>query len=436
MEKAQVLIVEDDGIVSIDIENRVKNMGYDVSAIVPSGEEVITKIKENTPDLVLMDIVLKGEMDGIEAADQIHSLFNIPVVYLTAYADDAILERAKATEPYGYIIKPFEDRELRSTIEMALYKHKSEKALREGEAKYRTLLENIPQKIFYKDTNSVYLACNENYARDLNITPDEIIGKTDYDFYPRKLAEKYRADDKRIVEFVVQEEIEENYLKDGKEMIVQTVKSAVCDEEGNVIGLLGIFWDISKRKQAEDALQKARGELEKRVEERTSELVVANEQLHQEIREREEIENTLRESEEKYRLLLKNLPGIVFRGYRDWSVEFIDRKPELITGYDVDEFNSARMKWSDIILKEDIETAKESFIQALKTDKSYVREYRIRTKDGETLWIQERGQIICDKKGEIEYISGIFFDITERKRIVEQLREYELLLRNTFQSLE
>lgn len=312
MEKAQVLIVEDDGIIASDIQNRLKGLGYFVPSIVSCGEEAIQKTKENIPDLVVMDIVLDGEMDGIEAANQIRTQFRVPVVYLTAYADNKLLERAKITEPFGYIIKPFKDKELRITIEMALYKHKSEKALRKSEAKYKTLLENLPQKIFYKDKNSIYQSCNENYARDLNITPDEIIGKTDYDFYPIRLAEKYRADDKRIVEFAVQEEIEENYLTDGKEVIVQTVKSAVSDEKGNVIGLLGILWDISKRKQTEDALNKARDELKRRVKERTAELTEANEQLKREIAEHKQTQEALQESEEKHRTFLgANLEPVV-----------------------------------------------------------------------------------------------------------------------------
>jgi PAS domain S-box-containing protein len=122
----------------------------------------------------------------------------------------------------------------------------------------------------------------------------------------------------------------------------------------------------------------------------------------------------IEESEEKYRLLTNNLPGIVYKGYKDWSVEFFDEKIEPITGYDADEFNSNRMKWIDIIIEEDIKNARSSFIQALKADKSYVREYRIRSKTGDIFWIQERGYIVCDSKGEIEYVSGVFFDVTDR----------------------
>ncbi|MFH1992877.1 MAG: PAS domain S-box protein [Pseudomonadota bacterium] len=139
------------------------------------------------------------------------------------------------------------------------------------------------------------------------------------------------------------------------------------------------------------------------------------ENLEREIAERLQAEETRRESEEKYRLLIKNLPSVVYRGYKNWYVEFIDRKIEVLTGYDADEFNSRKMKWSDIIVKEDIKAVSESFLEALKTDNSYVREYRIKSKDGHIHWIQDRGQIVHNG-GQIEYASGVFFDITEKKR--------------------
>jgi CheY-like chemotaxis protein len=121
MSKAQILVVEDERIVAEDIQKSLKNLGYAVSAVVSSGEEATKKAEEYNPDLVLMDIVLEGEMNGIEAANEIRSRLNIPIVYLTAYADEKTLERAKITEPFGYIIKPFEDRELITSVEMAFY---------------------------------------------------------------------------------------------------------------------------------------------------------------------------------------------------------------------------------------------------------------------------------------------------------------------------
>ena len=126
MTKARILVVEDEGIVALNIQSSLESLGYDVPVVVASGEEAIEEAERTRPDLVLMDIMLEGEWDGVEAAEQIRQRFNIPVIYLTAYADENTLQRAKIAEPFGYLLKPFEERELHTTIEIALYKHKAE----------------------------------------------------------------------------------------------------------------------------------------------------------------------------------------------------------------------------------------------------------------------------------------------------------------------
>ena len=127
MAETKIMIVEDEWITADDIKMSLQSLGYTVASVVSSGEEAIQKAEKDRPDLVLMDIVLQGEMDGIEAANQIHSCYDIPIIYLTAYADEKVLERAKITEPFGYIVKPFINEDLKIAIEIALYKHKAEK---------------------------------------------------------------------------------------------------------------------------------------------------------------------------------------------------------------------------------------------------------------------------------------------------------------------
>ncbi len=138
----------------------------------------------------------------------------------------------------------------------------AEEYLRRSENKYRTLIENLPQKIFYKDRNSVYISCNKSYADDLRIKPDEIGGKTDYDFFPKKLAEKYREDDKRLMDLGRAEDIEEEYIQRGKEVWIYTVKTPIMDDSGNVTGILGISWDITERKKAEQQIKQSLREKE------------------------------------------------------------------------------------------------------------------------------------------------------------------------------
>lgn len=129
--------------------------------------------------------------------------------------------------------------------------------LRDSEQKYRTLVENIPERVFVKDRTLTYVSCNRRYAQDLKIQAHEIVGRTDYDFHPRDLAEKYRADDKRILESGREETIEEPWLNDGQPRVAETTKTPVKDDAGNIVGILGIFRDITDRKCAEDALHRS-----------------------------------------------------------------------------------------------------------------------------------------------------------------------------------
>ncbi|MCQ1536172.1 response regulator [Methanosarcina sp. KYL-1] len=132
MAEGRILIVEDEHIVAMGIKRMLKNLGYTVTGIASSGDDAISKAESTFPDLVMMDIMLKGDMDGVEAAKEIRARFNIPVVYLTAYSDSKIIERAKKTEPFGYIVKPFDEKDLHSSIEVALHRYRTEK--KSGEA--------------------------------------------------------------------------------------------------------------------------------------------------------------------------------------------------------------------------------------------------------------------------------------------------------------
>ncbi len=148
-QKAKILIVEDESIVAFDLKRMLLNLNYDVLDIVASGEKAIKKAVEEKPNLIIMDVMLNGPITGVEAAARIKGIMNVPIIYLTAYADTETLKSAKLTEPYGYILKPFEERVLLSTIEMAIYKNKMEEKLIASEKKYRLLakeLEDLNEK--------------------------------------------------------------------------------------------------------------------------------------------------------------------------------------------------------------------------------------------------------------------------------------------------
>ncbi len=196
----KILVVEDAIITAEDIRESLQDTGYVVIGVVSSGEEAIKKVEEENPDLVLMDIMLQGEMDGIETAKQIRSRFSVPVVYLTAYSDKKILERAKITEPFGYIIKPFNERELHINVEMALYKHKMESKLEiklmeayeklyESEKYLRTIIDSSIDGITVVNEQGRFEFGNDSFFKIIEWPKEEIIGNYFMKIIPEDMAE-------------------------------------------------------------------------------------------------------------------------------------------------------------------------------------------------------------------------------------------------------
>jgi DNA-binding LytR/AlgR family response regulator len=148
MPKTNVLVVEDESIVSKDIQHSLKKLGYNVVGAASTGERAFELAQSEKPDIILMDIMLKGDMNGIETASKVKEELQIPVIYLTAYADESTLEKAKVTEPYGYIIKPFKEVDLHTSIEMALYKFSKEKEVLKARDLFYSIIENKDSKDF------------------------------------------------------------------------------------------------------------------------------------------------------------------------------------------------------------------------------------------------------------------------------------------------
>ncbi len=267
MVKANILIVEDDRIVAEDIKVSLKELGFSVSGVVPSGEEALKKVEAEHPDLVLMDIMLEGQMNGIEAAGHVRSLFNIPVVYVTAYADEDLLAQAKRTEPFGYIVKPFEDIELNSAVEIALYKHKMETKLRESEAWLSTTLRSIGDAVIATDTKGYVTFMNPVAQSLTGWNPKEAVGKPLTDVF-NIINEQTRQDAENPAAKVIRQGsvvglANHSILiaKDGKEIPIDDNSSPIRDEKGNITGAVLVFRDITERKQAEKEKAKLENQL-------------------------------------------------------------------------------------------------------------------------------------------------------------------------------
>ncbi|HXY54202.1 MAG TPA: response regulator [Nitrospirota bacterium] len=257
MNKGTILVVEDGVIIADDIRSHLQKFGYDVPSIAKSGEEALMKVRNIRPDLVLMDIALRGRMDGIETAERIRSEFNIPVVYLTAFEDDRNLKRAKITEPFDYIVMPFADRDLHKTIEMALYRHRVEGKLKESEEKFRRIVETAREGIWVLDTEDRTTYVNKRMAEMLGYREEEMIGKKPFDFLIER--EQARAQQGFELHGVEIGEVRDFkfHRRDGSFLWGMLSTMPIQDSEGKIIGFLGLITDVTERKRAEAALKES-----------------------------------------------------------------------------------------------------------------------------------------------------------------------------------
>lgn len=257
----KILIVEDQNIIALDLKSRLQALGYRVVATLASGEEAVAASGDLRPDLILMDIRLKGVIDGIQAAAQIRSTHDLPIIYLTAHSDEQTLQRAQLTEPNGYLLKPFEDRELRLTIEMALYKHKMERELKERERRLGAILHGIGEAVIATDRNGIV---------DLvNPVATALIGRPAEDIVGRQIDAVFHLIDSQTRERLtnpISQALETNQAATlperalllsaaGPEIPIDDSASLIRDSAGRVTGAVLVFRDITERLRSEEQLR-------------------------------------------------------------------------------------------------------------------------------------------------------------------------------------
>ncbi|MDL1967794.1 MAG: response regulator [Deltaproteobacteria bacterium] len=390
MSNSRILIVEDEGIIAKDIQSTLTRSGYSVIGIASSGEEAIKKAMEIHPDLVLMDIVLEGAMDGVEAAEHIRDHFDIPVVYLTAYSDDTTLQRAKITEPFGYILKPFQEKELYTTIEMALYKHTMQGKLKESEQWLATTLKSIGDAVIATDTGKLITFMNPVAEALTGWKQEEAIGKPLKDVF-KIINEKTgkQADDPatRVLREGVTVGLANHTVliaKDGIKRPLDDSGAPLRDDKGRITGVVLVFRDITERKIAEDAL---------------------------------------RESEVKYRELVQNANSIILRMDFQGKVTFFNEFSQRFFGYTEDEILGRNVVGTIVPEEDSAGRDLAAMIRdiELKPEKYDSNENENMRKDGERKWVSWTNRAIHDKDGNIVEILCVGNDVTERKHLERQL---------------
>ncbi len=545
MEKAAIFIVEDEAIVAADLKETLISLGYTVAGTAKSGEIALKKVVETKPDIVLMDIHLAGEMDGIETAAELHKVISVPVIYLTAFSDEPLLERAKVTEAYGYLIKPYSERELTSIIEIALYKSATDKKLKESEDRLRklndelearvvartatieqqfrflqTLIDTIPAPVYYKDTAGQYLGCNTAFETYTGILKEEISGKTDAAFLSPEMA---AFSEKKDAELMSQKGVQVYPVQflhadhHPREVIIN--KATFNGPDGNIAGFIGVMIDITDRKRAEDSLKKIAVDLVRaqRVanignwtynpvkeelvwsdqmyeiftlprsppvtselfqavvhpEDREHVLMVMKDALEgsldffdreyriivgggfirhiyelaeitrdergspvlvfgtaQDVTERILAEETVKESEEKYRSVIENIQDLFYRSNDKGILIMASPSIKTVLGYGSVEEALGKPITEFYYQPEERMRLREA-IQKTGTVKDF--ELTLKRTDGTPVPVATSSHYYYDKSGKVLGVEGVLRDITERKQseaaLLQSLQEKELLLK-------
>lgn len=323
MSKIKILIVEDESIVALDLENRLKKNGHAVLGIASNGQEAINQAAISNPDLVLMDINLKGSINGIEAAREIYIRFDIPVIYLTANADSDTFERAKTTAPIGYLLKPFKERELNQTIEVTLSRYKAERKLKESEQWLATVLKSIGDAVIASDAFET--------VTFMNPVAEVLTGWKHSDAFGKNVTEVFNIiheSTRTLLEIPVTQALQAGVVVGLPEQTMLIARNAVeipidynvapiKDDLGNIKGVVLVFQDITERKRTQSELRRVHNELETRVQERTTELATANKELQLKMGECQQAELALRSSLATNRALLNAIPDLMFRISKD-----------------------------------------------------------------------------------------------------------------------
>jgi PAS domain S-box-containing protein len=390
--RPRVLVCEDEIMLAEDIAATLAELGYEVPDTVSSGADAVRAAEELKPDLILMDIKLKGAIDGIEAVERIRGRMDVPVVYLTAYAGNEILERAMKTDPYGYLAKPVGLAELRGAVELALHKHRADKRVRESEEKYRRIFNNIQDVYAETRFDGTIVEISPSIEKFSKYTREELIGASVFDLF--ESTEQRRTMISLIIKQGSVTDFEADYRdKDGGLIPLTASITTLYDAGGRRSGFCGAFRSVAERKQAEAALK---------------------------------------QSEENYRQLIENLDVGVFTSSLNGVFEHVNPAVVQIAGYDCAEDFMAAPAHRLYADKSD----RDKMVAQLR-DKGFVRGMEMRSlkKDGTPYWISMSAILRKDQTGQPHSIVGIVQDITERKQSADALRRKQQELQTILDSV-
>ncbi len=390
VKKTKILVVEDEAVICMHIRNSLERLGYEVCGCVASGSEAMQAAAETHPDLILMDIVLQGDMDGIEAAQIIRERFGIPIVYMTGNADIPTITRARGTDPYGYILKPIDVLHMFSTIDTIMHRRDLELRLAENEEMFRAISENILEGIAltvgYKN-----IWVNDTFADIFGYAKDEMVGHgPELVIHPDELPMLMQRAKKLLEGAPPVPNRVRGVRKDGTELHVEVLSRLVRFKESTAI--LVIIRDVTASVK---------------------------------------IENALMESEEKYRSLVENLNEIIISIDEKGIITFVSHSAEAHSGYTQHEM--VGRPFLDFIFPDDAASILGNFMKR-RQGLAGATECRAVSKSGNLFWVRVSGTPIM-RDGVFRGVRGLLSNIDERKRAEEALRESEEKFRGLVQNL-
>ncbi len=388
MDKIGILIVEDELLTLELIRQTLEGGGYRVMGAAASAEEALALMKKRRPGLVLMDVRIKGDMDGVDLAGIVNERYDVPVIYITAFSNSEIIARAKKTRSYGYIIKPFSGQELLTTVEIGLNRHANDVKLRSSEERYRSLWENIGEALFIHRISGSLVDCNPAMERLLGHTREVLLAMSMKDLFARH--SDWRRYSRELAKGGVEGDFEVD-VKRGDGVVIRCLVRAKLkpNTHGGKDVVEGTLRDVTERRRMEDAL---------------------------------------RRSEEQYRMLVENLNDVIFTLDTAGVITYMSPVIERISGYRVDDIIGRN--FSELVHPEDLPELASRFTRTISGDIDSF-DFRVMDRDGSVRHVRTSSRTVT-AKGVVTGLTGLMTDISERRRMEEALQESESRYRALF----
>jgi len=438
------LIVEDEAIIAQDLKSTLIDLNYEVMGIVSSGDDALEVLKQGIVDVILMDIRIKGDKNGIETTALINANYNIPVIFLTAYADTETMERIKNTDAYGFIVKPASEQTIQGSIDLALYKHGLDQQLREREERLAHMnqvlmaIRNVNQLITKEQDISQLIqgACDNlvetlGYSRafialyngqdtlstfayagfDNPVDRLENLLREDFTQYPPCIQHAYKTQN-RIVITDTEKNCGDCSLQ--KEYRHYSRFSMCLTYGGKTYGVMSVAVpSVFVYDKNEQTL----------FEELVEDVAFALYRLELE-EKRQYAECLLKTRERTLTNLMNNIPGIAYRRLHDemWTMKFISNGCVRVMGYQpIELIRNTRLFFNQLIYPEDRERIHSAIYRSIRENQSYDLTYRIRTIEGDLRWVWDRGAFIGEEENGCSILEGVIHDVTEQKLTEEAL---------------